>query len=140
EAVDFAETLFSQLFALQQNEPGRIFMLDTGEHIIAALRALENSQIVAVALPHDALHGIDFMRHQIEDPKGAAGLQPAVEVPENPPAIASRHTGDGARRLQRSHRGCLRQISNERTSPWMVLTRPAVAAVTGAWAQARSWR
>jgi hypothetical protein len=80
--IDLAETRFPQLLALKQDRPGRIFMIDIGEYVVAVLLALEGSKVIAVPLPHDELHSLYFMRHQIEDPKRAAWAQPPVELPE----------------------------------------------------------
>ncbi len=83
EHFDLAKARARQQVELPEQRAGSVFGLDIGEDAVAVRGACERLQVVAIAPPHDVLHGGRLVRHDVGDPERAAGNERAVHGGEN---------------------------------------------------------
>src|SRR4051794_27016509 len=77
--VDLAEPRRAERIELVQGGPGRIFLFDVRQYVVAVGRVLQAGQVIAVALPEQPLDGGDRALDEVEHPERAAGPQGPVQ-------------------------------------------------------------
>jgi hypothetical protein len=85
--LDGAEAAGAQQFHLKCERARRILVFDVGENMLTVGGVLQLSQVFAVSLPHQCLHGRNGVLDEIANPKRTTRFERRLDLGKNAPPL-----------------------------------------------------